>query len=92
MRNTVLLFFILSFGCCGSGPREIQQVDAGATTPALHLIPFECSYLGFPIGELSDCYIACPSEVFQSYDLESFTSSLQCTHPNYEFLQCRTNF
>ena len=74
------------FGC---GPESAEEIKtAGGAENRLHLVPFQCRYLGISISELDGCFIACPGRVFQDYDLRQLSSFLECTHPAYSFLRC----
>ena len=73
---------------CGPSP-EIEEIGEAGNT--LHLIPFQCSYLGIPISELDGCSIACPGRVFYDHNLAEFSASLQCEQPSYDFLVCELN-
>mgnify|MGYP003110991983 CR=1 FL=1 len=89
MSNAVRAFlyivsFVFSVGC---GQRQTEIVDNGSPDP-LHLIPFSCRYLGFPIPELDQCWLACNRSVVEEYDLSTFTVDLECKHPDYSALKC----
>ncbi len=86
MIKNVLVYSCLIGLALGCGPDRKVITDE---KNSLHLVPFMCHYFGFPISELSECALACPSSLHAAYDLEKFTSSLECTHPKYSLLQCR---
>ena len=89
MRSAYRFFIWVCFVLCVScgGNRSPKIINENTANP-LHLIPFSCSYLGFPIGELSSCWIACSKSVVEEYDIESFSASLECAHPDYSVLRC----
>ena len=89
MNNAIRTFlYVISFvSCLSCGQRERQIVNASSPDP-LHLIPFSCSYLGFPIPELDQCWLACNKSVIEEYNLDNFAVDLQCSHPDYSALQC----
>ena len=89
MSNAIraLVFLLLSLHVFSCGKREQKVVNVGSHDP-LHLIPFSCSYLGFPIPELEQCWLACNRSVIEDYELSNFTVELECVHPDYSALQC----
>ena len=89
-RNALLgLCLFVCFLCGGCEPEEPKVTTVGEAGNTLHLVPFGCSYFGIGISELAGCSIACPGSVFAAHDLSKFTASLECSHPDYEYLQCR---
>ena len=87
MRDAILLCLLAAaYIRCGTEPSPITKIGKAANT--LHLIPFQCAYLGISIEELAGCSIACPGATFYKYDLEAFTANLECTHTLYKSLQC----
>lgn len=85
--NRIFSFLFAAVFLFSCGKREAQVVDASSPDP-LHLIPFSCSYLGFPIPELDQCWLACNKSVIEEYNLNEFTVALECVHPDYSALQC----
>ena len=89
MRNVILIigFVLVALFLHGCGKREPQVVNATSPDP-LHLIPFSCSYLGFRIPELDQCWLACNKSVIDEYNINDFAVQLECVHPDYSALQC----
>ena len=85
----VLVYSCLISLALGCGPDRKVITDE---KNSIHLVPFMCTYFGFPVSELSECSLACPSALYEAHDIEEFTGSLECTHPKYSLLQCRIDF
>ena len=86
ISSAFMFVLALMSGCWDTAPPEAPAWASAEYSERYHIVPFECTYSVSTVVE--GWFLLIPKKDTEGYDLTAFTGALQCSHLQYESLQC----